>query len=63
MKKKMIAIVVIAFITVTSLTGCSNAGLDSGISELKGSIKGNTYHIGFYSNTSENFMNMSGKKD
>lgn len=59
MKKKRIVAAVIAVFFAIGLTGC--ALLDSEVNELNGSIKGNTYDIGFYSNDGENFMNMTGE--
>lgn len=59
MKKKRIVAAAIAVFFAIGLTGC--ALLDSEVNELNGSIKGNTYDIGFYSNDGENFMNMTGE--
>ena len=59
MKKKRIITAAIAVFFAIGLTGC--ALLDSEVNELNGSIKGNTYDIGFYSNDGENFMNMTGE--
>lgn len=59
MKKKRIVTAVIAVIFTIGLTGC--ALFDSEVNELNGSIKGNTYDIGFYSNEGKNFMNMTGE--
>lgn len=35
---------------------------DNEVNELNGSITGNTYNAGFYTNQGENFMNVSGQK-
>lgn len=59
MKKKRIVAAAIAVFFAIGLTGC--ALLDSEVNELNGSIKGNTYDIGFYSNDGENFMDMTGE--
>ena len=59
MKKKRIITTVITVIFTIGLTGC--ALFDSEVNELNGSIKGNIYDIGFYSNEGENFMNMTGE--
>lgn len=59
MKKKRIITAAIAVLFAIGLTGC--ALFDSEVNELNGSIKGNTYDIGFYSNEGENFMNMIGE--
>ena len=59
MKKKRIVAAAIAVFFAIGLTGC--ALFDSEVNELNGSIKGNTYDIGFYSNEGENFMNMTGE--
>ena len=45
---------------IISCTGC--ALWDNEVNELNGSITGNTYNAGFYTNQGENFMNVSGQK-
>lgn len=59
MKKKRIVTAAIAVFFTIGLTGC--ALFDSEVNELNGSINGNAYDIGFYSNEGENFMNMTGE--
>lgn len=58
--KKIITLGIVTVLSIGMLTGCGL--LDSEVNELNGTIKGNTYNVGFYSNDGENFMNMSGQK-
>lgn len=60
-RKKWIAVTV-AIIIVLGMTGCGIAGLGSTFNDMNGTITGNTYHCAFYTNTGENFMNVSGQK-
>ena len=55
----MITVLTILF-AIISCTGC--ALWDNEVNELNGSITGNTYNAGFYTNQGENFMNVSGQK-
>lgn len=63
MKKKtrVIILMVVLAMTATLFAGCSIAGLKNRISELSGSIKGNTYECQFYSNSGELFMTAEGE--
>lgn len=61
-KKKVLTAAAMALTLALSLTGCRIAGFGSKINDLNGSITGNTYHCAFYTNTGENFMNVSGQK-
>lgn len=58
--KKLITFSIITVLSIGLLTGC--ALFDSKVTDIKGSITGNTYNVSFYSNTGDNFMNMSGQK-
>ena len=58
--KKIITFGIVTVLSIGMLTGCGL--LDSEVNELNGTIKGNTYNVGFYSNDGENFMNMSGQQ-
>lgn len=58
--KKIITLGIVTVLSIGMLTGCGL--LDSEVNELNGTIKGNTYNVGFYSNDGENFMNMSGQQ-
>lgn len=58
MKKTKVAVIVMTAVIATALSGC--ALLRSNLSELKGSITGNTYDVNFYSNDGTKFMEMSG---
>ena len=60
MKKKLVAGILMAALTVSCLTGCE--GLNSEVNDLNGSITGNTYNASFYTNEGEKFMDMSGQK-
>lgn len=60
MKKKILITVLTMLFAIISCTGC--ALWDNEINELNGSITGNTYNAGFYTNQGENFMNVSGQK-
>lgn len=60
MKKKILITVLTMFFAIISCTGC--ALWDNEVNELNGSITGNTYNAGFYTNQGENFMNVSGQK-
>lgn len=60
MKKKILITVLTMLFTIISCTGC--ALWDNEVNELNGSITGNTYNAGFYTNQGENFMNVSGQK-
>ena len=60
MKKKLVAGILMAALSVSCLTGCE--GLNSEVNDLNGSITGNTYNASFYTNEGEKFMDMSGQK-
>ena len=46
-----------------AIISCSGCALwDNEVNELNGSITGNTYNAGFYTNQGKNFMNVSGQK-
>lgn len=60
MKKKILITVLTILFAIISCTGC--ALWDNEVNELNGSITGNTYNAGFYTNQGENFMNVSGQK-
>lgn len=60
MKKKILITVLTMLFAIISCTGC--ALWDNEVNELNGSIIGNTYNAGFYTNQGENFMNVSGQK-
>ena len=60
MKKKILITVLTMLFAIISCTGC--ALWDNEVNELTGSITGNTYNAGFYTNQGENFMNVSGQK-
>lgn len=60
MKKKILITVLTMLFASISCTGC--ALWDNEVNELNGSITGNTYNAGFYTNQGENFMNVSGQK-
>lgn len=60
MKKKLVAGILMAALTVSCLTGCE--GLNSEVNDLNGSITGNTYNASFYTNEGEKFMDMTGQK-
>lgn len=60
MKKKILITALTMLFAIISCTGC--ALWDNEVNELNGSITGNTYHAGFYTNQGENFMNVSGQK-
>ena len=60
MKKKILITVLTMLFAIISCTGC--ALWDNEVNELNGSITGNTYNAGFYTNQGENFMNVSGQK-
>lgn len=60
MKKKILITVLTMLFAIISCTGC--ALWDNEVNELNGSITGNTYNVGFYTNQGENFMNVSGQK-
>ena len=55
----MITVLTILF-AIISCSGC--ALWDNEVNELNGSITGNTYNAGFYTNQGKNFMNVSGQK-
>ena len=59
MKKKILITVLTMLFAIISCTGC--ALWDNEVNELNGSITGNTYNAGFYTNQGENFMNVSGQ--
>ena len=45
-----------------AIISCSGCALwDNEVNELNGSITGNTYNAGFYTNQGKNFMNVSGQ--
>lgn len=60
MKKKILITVLTILFAIISCSGC--ALWDNEVNELNGSITGNTYNVGFYTNQGENFMNVSGQK-
>lgn len=60
MKKKILITVLTMLFAIISCTGC--ALWDNEVNELNGSITGNTYNAGFYTNQGENFINVSGQK-
>lgn len=60
MKKKILITVLTMLFAIISCTGC--ALWNNEVNELNGSITGNTYNAGFYTNQGENFMNVSGQK-
>ena len=48
MKKKLVAGILMAALSVSCLTGCE--GFTSEVNDLNGSITGNTYNASFYTN-------------
>lgn len=60
MKKKILITVLTMLFAIISCSGC--ALWDNEVNELNGSITGNTYNAGFYTNQGKNFMNVSGQK-
>ena len=60
MKKKIVMLAALILVIGTMLTGCDWAGFGSGINDLSGNIKGNTYECQFYSNSGELFMTAEG---
>ena len=60
-RKKILTILAAAGL-VLGLSACSIAGLGSTYNDMNGTITGNTYHCSFYTNTGENFMNVTGQK-
>ena len=60
MKKKILITVLTILFAIISCSGC--ALWNNEVNELNGSITGNTYNAGFYTNQGENFMNVSGQK-
>ena len=60
MRKKILITVLTILFAIISCSGC--ALWDNEVNELNGSITGNTYNAGFYTNQGENFMNVSGQK-
>ena len=60
MKKKILITVLTILFAIISCSGC--ALWDNEVNELNGSITGNTYNAGFYTNQGKNFMNVSGQK-
>ena len=60
MKKKILITVLTILFAIISCSGC--ALWDHEVNELNGSITGNTYNAGFYTNQGKNFMNVSGQK-
>lgn len=59
-KRRTIAAILVLLLSITLLSGC--ASFDSKVTEIKGSITGNTYTCKFYSNEGENFMTAEGEK-
>ena len=53
MKKKILITVLTMLFAIISCTGC--ALWDNEVNELNGSITGNTYNAGFYTNQGENY--------
>lgn len=60
MKKKILITILTMLFAIISCSGC--ALWDNEVNELNGSITGNTYNAGFYTNQGKNFMNVSGQK-
>ena len=60
MKKKILITVLTMLFAFIYCPGC--ALWDNEVNELNGTITGNTYNAGFYTNQGENFMNVSGQK-
>ena len=60
MKKKILITVLTILFAIISCSGC--ALWNNEVNELNGSITGNTYNAGFYTNQGKNFMNVSGQK-
>lgn len=60
-RKFLVTIVVMMMLVMSvSVTGCEWAEAGSKYNDLKGSITGNTYNCTFYTNSGEEFMNVSG---
>ena len=59
-KRKVIALLLVAVLTVTNLTGCS--WLDSQLADLKGELIGNSFDISIYDNFGNNTLNIRGDK-
>lgn len=60
MKKKNIAIISLAFILVTSLSGCS--WIKNKVKDIKGELIGNHFYISIYDNFGNNVLNVEGDK-
>ena len=60
MKKKILITVLTILFAIISCSGC--ALWDNEVNELNGSITGNTYNAGFYTNQGKKFINVSGQK-
>ena len=58
--KKVLCLVLVFMLGVTSLTGCSY--LDSKIKDIKGELIGNSFDISIYDNFGNNTLNISGDK-
>lgn len=59
-KKKLVALVLVFVLSITSLSGC--AWLDSKIADMKGELIGNSFDISIYDNFGTNILNISGDK-
>lgn len=59
-KRKLVALLLVAVLTVTNLTGCS--WLDSQLADLKGELIGNSFDISIYDNFGNNTLNIRGDK-
>ena len=59
-KRKVIALLLVAVLTVTNLTGCS--WLDSQLADLKGELIGNSFDVSIYDNFGTNILNIHGDK-
>lgn len=58
--RKVIALLLVAVLTITNLTGCS--WLDSQLADLKGELIGNSFDISIYDNFGNNTLNIHGDK-
>ena len=59
-KRKVIALLLVAVLTVTNLTGCS--WLDSQLADMKGELIGNSFDVSIYDNFGTNILNIHGDK-
>lgn len=60
-RNRAFAIILLLVMTVTLLSGCDIAAWKNKLNNLTGSIKGNTYECGFYTNSGELFMTAEGE--